>query len=80
MVLLIHDASDLFLIMARGYKVLYEIIQDYKNYSKKILQVIYIFGMLSWVGGRLIILPFCCIKSTLVGSLYIEDSLSLIEK
>lgn len=54
MVLLCHDVSDLFLIIARGYK-------DYKNYSRVLLKIIYVFAMVSWVVGRLIVFPACCV-------------------
>lgn len=63
MVLLCHDISDLFLIMARGYK-------DYKNYSRNLLKVIYVFAMGSWTVGRLIVFPACCVYAALIGPSY----------
>lgn len=72
MVLLCHDVSDLFLIMARGYK-------DYKNYSRKLLKIIYVFAMISWTFGRLIVFPACCVYTSLIGP-YIAVSLTELQR
>jgi len=57
-ILLIHDLSDLFLISARAYR-------DYRNYSKKILEIIYVFAAVSWVGCRIILFSSCCVFSSI---------------
>ena len=50
---LINNSSE-------SYLVLDDSVQD-KNYSKKILQVIYVLAIISWVGGRLVVFPICCV-------------------
>ncbi len=56
-VLVIHDISDFFLILARGYR-------DYKYLNKKILKLIYVFAAGSWVFCRLFLLSLCCVYSS----------------
>ena len=56
-VLLIHDFSDFFLILARGYR-------DYKYLNKKILQLFYMLAGSSWVFCRIILLSACCVYSS----------------
>jgi hypothetical protein len=60
-VLLIHDYSDFALIMARAYKVHHLSIQDYKNYSKRLLDVIYVHAFTAWVGCRIVLFVSVCI-------------------
>lgn len=69
MVLLCHDISDFFLIMARGYR-------DYKNYSRLALKIIYVPAAVFWVGGRLIVFPACCVYASLVGPYVVEGKIS----
>lgn len=80
MVLLCHDGSDFFLIIARGYKVLYILLQDYKNYSRKLLKLIYMFAIVTWVGGRLIIFPACCVYASLVGPSIVHETLDELQQ
>ena len=56
-VLLIHDVSDFFLIMARAYR-------DYKNMSKNLLKIFYFFGGTSWIFCRLFLFSVCCVYSS----------------
>lgn len=57
-VLLVHDYSDFALIMARTYK-------DYKYYSKKLLDVIYVHAFISWIGCRIVLFCYCCIYASI---------------
>lgn len=57
-VLLIHDISDFFLILARAYR-------DYRHLNKKILQGFYIMAGSSWVICRIFLLTACCVYSSI---------------
>ncbi len=57
-VLLIHDVSDFFLILSRGYR-------DYKELNKKLLQVFYFFAGTSWIFCRILLLSLCCVYSSM---------------
>lgn len=61
-VLLIHDVSDFFLILARGYR-------DYKNMSKKLLKFFYVMAGISWIFCRIFLLSCCCVYSS-ISSVY----------
>jgi ceramide synthetase len=68
-VLLIHDYSDFALILARAYK-------DYKNVVKKVLDLIYVHGFISWVGCRIILFSYCCIYASIVTVIKSFDKLN----
>ena len=55
-VLLIHDMSDFFLILARGYR-------DYKHLNKNLLKAIYGIAGFAWVFCRIFLLSCCCVYS-----------------
>ena len=56
-VLLIHDLSDIVLILSRGYR-------DYKKINKKLLHLMDGFGGLVWVICRIFLLSYCCVYSS----------------
>jgi hypothetical protein len=54
--LIIHDLSDVFLIIGRGTR-------DYKNYIgiRKYVDIVNYFGATAWVSGRILALGFLTI-------------------
>jgi hypothetical protein len=63
-VLLIHDISDFFLILARAYR-------DYKAVDRGTLKVFYVMGGSSWIFCRIFLLSFCCVYSSINSSIQI---------
>lgn len=57
-VLFIHDLSDFFLILGRGYR-------DFKYLNKTILKIVYITGGSSWILCRVFLLSVCCVYSSI---------------
>lgn len=55
--LLIHDVSDIVLILGRGYR-------DCKKVNKGLLMGIDIFGFTVWVFCRIFLLSYCCVYSS----------------
>jgi len=60
-VLVVHDYSDFGLQLARFYKVTHIYIQDYKHYSKKVLDMIYVHAMTAWILCRIVLFSYNCI-------------------
>jgi hypothetical protein len=56
-VLLIHDVSDIVLILGRGYR-------DYKKVNKGLLMGIDAVGFTVWVFCRIFLLSYCCVYSS----------------
>jgi hypothetical protein len=60
--LMIHDASDFFLIIPRAYR-------DYKNIYKPFLQLQYVVMAVTWISCRIFMLSYCAVF-TAVKNLY----------
>ncbi len=60
-VLLIHDVSDFFLILARAYR-------EYKYVNKIVLNIFYVLAMTSWLFCRVFLLSACCVYSSLTSA------------
>ena len=56
-VLLIHDASDFFLILGRAYR-------DYKYLRGYMIKLFYFTGALAWMFCRIFLLSYCCVYSS----------------
>ena len=62
-VLLIHDISDFFLILARGYR-------EYKYLNKRVLECLYVLAMIAWLFCRIFLLSYCCVFSSIDSAYY----------
>lgn len=62
MVLILHDVSDVFLIIGRFYMVMRLVIQDLKNKNKGFLSILYVLTFIVWVFTRLAVFPACCLS------------------
>lgn len=56
-VLLIHDISDIAMMVCRGYR-------DYRKVNRKLLTIIDILGLILWVFCRIFLLSYCCVYSS----------------
>lgn len=45
--------------------------QDYRYCRQWVLNVLYLIGMVGWVGGRIFLLAYCCIYASLYSFLYV---------
>ncbi len=57
-VLLIHDISDIVLVLSRVYR-------DYKNLNKNFLVYLDFAGVIVWVFCRIFLLSYCCVYSSI---------------
>lgn len=56
--LMIHDISDVSLILPRAYR-------DYRAINKPLLQFLYILMAASWIPCRIVILSYCAVLTSL---------------
>lgn len=56
-VLILHDGSDIFLSLGRGYR-------EYKYRNTVTINILNVLGVLSWIGLRIVIFGFCCVFAT----------------
>ncbi len=73
--LMIHDVSDVFLIIPRAYR-------DYKNINKLFLQAQYIVMAVTWISTRIFMLSYCAVYTSLKNlyeATYYKDTFTPIQ-
>jgi hypothetical protein len=66
-VLLIHDVSDIGLVIARGYR-------DYKKINKKLLHLMDAIVGFLWFMCRIFLLSYCCVYSSFSTLVYMNKN------